>query len=90
MAGMTVVPLLAMTEILLIVLTSSTREGQVCHTTHHDYDALLEVSSRTDMAPKDVPKLLNRESKSDSLPSSTRRTVIQDSDMLAVMKGGKD
>ena len=53
---MTVVPLLAMTEILLIVLTSSTREGQVCHTTHHDYAALLEVSSRTDMAPKDVTK----------------------------------
>ena len=46
------------------------------------------------MCPTGPPWLLktslNRESKSASLPSSTRRTVMQDSDMLVVMKRGKD
>ena len=33
---------------------------------------------------------LKRVSRSDSFPSSTRRTAMQDSDMFTVMSGGKD
>ena len=60
---MTVVTVPAMTEMFLIVLTSSSvcvagqaRETQMRDTTHHDYTSLREALGRPDMAPKNSPE----------------------------------